>query len=167
MCPLDFLYPGGGFSPVSKILNATPIFNISKLIESCQKVFLFLLSIYSACLIDVGISIPHLCVDFLVRKLTLEIIISQFLSVNGTHQAKAVSSCMLRAVIYSATSIGLDSFKSLSDIQVVVPSFHFTRNFHPTVVCRIERLPLLETIHLFFFSAALLSLEWSKMPSSD
>ena len=167
MCPLDFLYPGGGVSPVSKILNATPIFNISKFIESCQKVFLFLLSIYSACLIDMGISIPYLCVSFLVRKLTLEIILSQFMSVNGTHQKNSGSYCMIRAVTYSATSIGLDYFKSLSDIQVVVQSFHFTRNFHPTVIWCIERLPRLEKIHLFFFSTALLSLEWSKMPSSD
>ena len=156
MCPLDFLYYGGGFSPVSKILNETPIFYISKLIAYFQKVFLFLLSISSACLIYMGISIPYLCSAFLV-----------LLSLNGTHQAKSGSSCMLRAVTYSETSIVLDSFKSLSDIQVVVPYFHFTRNFHPTVVFRIERLPRLEKIHLFFFSTALLSLEWSKMPSSD
>ena len=159
MCPLDFLYPGGGVYPVSKILNSTPIFDISKLIASFQKVFLFLLSVSSACLIAVGISILYLCVAFLVRKLTLAIIPSRFLSVNGTHQIKAGSSCMLRVVTYSATSIGLDYFKYLSDIQVVVPSFHFTRNFHPTVFFHIERIPRLETIHLFFFSTALLSLE--------
>ena len=137
MCPLDFLYPGGVVSPVSKILNATPIFYISKFIASYQKVFLVLLSISSACLIDVGISIPYLCAAFLVWKLTLARILSHFLSVNGTHQAKSGSSYMLQAVTYSATSIGLDYFKSLSDIQVVVPSFHFTRNFYPTLLCRI------------------------------
>ena len=83
---------------MSNILNATPIFDISKFIGSFQKVFLFLLSISSACLIDVGISIPYLCVAFLVHKLTLEIILSRFLSVNGNCQTKAGSYCMLRAV---------------------------------------------------------------------
>ena len=167
MCPLDFLYPWSGVSTVSKILNETPIFDISILIASCQKVLLFLLSISSACLIDVVISITYLCIALLVRNLTLVIILSRFLSVNGAHQTKAGLSCMLRAVTYSETSIALDSFKSMSDIQVVVPYFHFTRNSHPTVVCRIERLPRLETIRFFFFSTALLSLELSKMPSSD
>ena len=132
MCPLDFLYPGGEVSPVSKILNATLIFYISKLITSCQNVFLFILSISSACLIEVGIPITYLCVAFLVRKLTLEITLSHFLSVNGTHKKRVGSSCILRDVTYSETSIRLDYFKSLSDIQVVVPSFHFTRNFHIT-----------------------------------
>ena len=42
MCPLDLVKPGGGFSPLFKILNATTKFDISNLMASCHKVFLFL-----------------------------------------------------------------------------------------------------------------------------
>ena len=37
MCQLDFLYPRGGVSPRSSILNAMPMFDISKFIAYCQK----------------------------------------------------------------------------------------------------------------------------------
>ena len=42
MCPLDLVKPGGGFSPRSKILNATSTFDISNLMASYHKVFLSL-----------------------------------------------------------------------------------------------------------------------------
>ena len=74
ICPLDFFYPGGGVSPCSRILNAMLMFDVSKLIASCQKVFWFLLLISSEFSTEVGIHMPYLCVDFLKRELTAAII---------------------------------------------------------------------------------------------
>ena len=109
MCPLDLVNPGGGFSPLSKILNATPTFDISNLMASCHKVFLFLLSISSACFTDVGISMPHLCVDFLTRELMLGMIVALFLGVQGTNNEKGGLFWMPLDVTYIATSTGFVS----------------------------------------------------------
>ena len=134
ICPLDVVNPGGGLSPLSNILNATPMFDISNRMASYHKVCLFLLSISSACFTYVGISMPYVCVDFLSIELILAIIVSFFLKVQGTYHAKVGSSWMPLAVAYTAMSTGFDSLKSLSGDQVIVPSFHLTRNFQPTAV---------------------------------
>ena len=159
MCPLDFLYPGGGVYPRSRILNAMPMFDISKWMASCQKVFWFLMTISTACSTEVGISMPYLCFAFLTRELTAATILSRFRRVKVTHQAKSGSSSMLQALIYSSTSIGFDSLISLRYVQVTVPYFYFTWNFHPAVVFRMDRLPHLVKIHWSFFYTDQLSLE--------
>ena len=159
MCPLDLVNPGGGFYPGPNILNATPMFDISNLMASCQKVFLFLLSMILAYSTDMGISMPYFCVAFLTLVLVLAIIESLFLSVQGTHYANVGSSCMPLAVAYTAISTGLDTLKSLRGTHVIVQPFHLTRNFYPTVVCLLGRHPLLNVIHWFSLLTALPSLE--------
>ena len=94
--------------------------------------------------------------------------------VKYTHQAKTGSSWIPSDIKYSSISIGIDYFRYFRDIQLMVPSFHFTWNFHPAVVCRLEQLPRLETIHLDFFSTArlsfgcyrILSMIWRWYPSA-
>ena len=60
--------------------------------------------------------------------------------------------------------IGFDSLRSFRDVQVIVLSFHFIWNFQPTVVCRMDCLTSLETIHRSFFSSASLSFELFCIP---
>ena len=68
--PLDLEHPERELSPGSKILDATSMFDISNLIVSIHKVFLYLLSICSVCFTDVGIAMPYVCDDFLTEEST-------------------------------------------------------------------------------------------------
>ena len=127
--------------------------------ESIQRVLPFSLSSRLQCAIEVGISIPNLCIAFQTRKLTAEMILSLFLKVYGTHQAKAGSSSIFLALTYSATSTGLDSFRSFNGTHVWGPYFQSHKNFRPMVVLRCTRLPKFVTNHISFFLAAPLSFE--------
>ena len=91
-------------------------------------------SICLACLIEVGTSIPNLCIFLDCRAFILAMIMSRFLKVCGTHHANAGSSSMPLALSKSATSIGFDYLIKLSGTHCFVPSFHRISKFQPTVV---------------------------------
>ena len=133
-CPEALVQPGGAFSPSPSISKAMPTLDISFFVASAQKVLPFFLSKRRASSIVRGTSMPYLCVRFLTRELTADMITSRFLRVYGTHHAKAGSSSMFLAVTYSATSIGFDSLSTFNGIHCFVPSFHLIRNCQPTVV---------------------------------
>ena len=71
-----------------------------------------------------------------LRVFSLKTLRSRRLMNFGTHHAKAGSCTILLAMAYSATSMGLDSLRSLSGIQCDPPSFHSTNKDHPFVVHR-------------------------------
>ena len=76
MCPLEFLYPGGGVSLGSTILNTVPILYIYKAIEYCQNLLTLFLSILFACSTELGISMPYLWEHLRTRELTAAMILS-------------------------------------------------------------------------------------------
>ncbi len=125
--------PGGAVAPSSKILKAGRTCFISLAIAAAQKVVPVSLSISKAPFIFLGNSIPNLKSFFRCLNLMLETILSRFLRVNGTHQAKASSLSSLFVTAYSDTSNGLLSFKFRSVSHVVVTSFHLTLRYHPLV----------------------------------
>ena len=147
------------------IVNAIPRFFISFKMASVQKVFPFFWSIHIACVIDVGISIPYLCEHFLTREDTADTMTSLFRKVYGTHQAKSGSSWIPRAVTYSATSTGFDSFKYLSLTHCLVPFFHLIWSAHPTVVLRCVRLPCFVLKYFPDIGTAVPSRLWSRIAS--
>ena len=64
---------------------------------------------------------------------TLEIMWFLFLITCETHQLNAGSPAIRFATAYSATSIGLEDFRSFSFSQLVDPSFHKIRSCQPLV----------------------------------
>ena len=85
---------------------------------------------------------PNLCVVCQYRLLTFEMIRLFLRILRGTHHLKAGSSTIRLATTYSTTSIGMDSFKSLSFIQLVETYFHSTNNSQPQVVIFGDSFPL-------------------------
>ena len=107
---------------------------ISFMSASHQRVFLFSLSKSKASLMVFRTWIPNLWVVFWYYLLAAAMIHCHFCSTSLVHQAKAGSSWMPRAVAYSATSMGYDSFISLNFSQDMDLSFYWTQSIHPLVV---------------------------------
>ena len=134
--------------------KATFRFSISLLMASLQKWLPFLSSIRRASATLFGTSMPYLCDIFRTRALTEAMILSRRRRVYGTHQQKAGSRSMLRDTANSATSTGLDSLSMFKGIHSSSPIFHCTNNFHPAVVRRIRRVPLLVVMYISALSKA-------------
>ena len=69
-CPDSLVYPAGAVFPSSRISNTTPMLYISISSASFQRLFPFFLSSSKACSTLVGISMPYLCVVFLILFLS-------------------------------------------------------------------------------------------------
>jgi len=119
---------------------------ISFFSASLQKVVPVSSSILSARLTVFGNSSPNF--SFFLRyrvDLVALMIRSHFLSVYGTHQAKAGSCTSLFTTAYSATWTGCEFRRSFSASQLVDPSFQCRQSCHPLVVFLGHHLPCLLT----------------------
>ena len=131
---------GNLLAVLSQASNAGRTLRISLQIASHHNVFPFSASRALASAPIFGILIPNLCVFTQYFDLTFAIM--RFLYPQGTHQAKAGSSAILDATVYSATWTGYASFISLRATQVVLPSFCLMRSSHPWVVSFLHLMPL-------------------------
>ena len=89
-----------------------------------------------------GIFMPYLWVVFRYIEVTFEIIVSMFISTQGTYQKNHGSFSRPLALTNSVTSIWLDSFKSFNGSHESEPLVHATLNFHPLVAFSHLRLSL-------------------------
>ena len=128
-------------SSSSLSLNATATSRISLLMASCHTESPLMRSNSKAWRVLRGTRMPYLVEGNLTRLCTAEMIWSLFLSVCGTHHAKAGSLSSLLALAYSATLTGIVSLMSTSGIQEVDRSSHSILRSHPLVVLRRCRLP--------------------------
>ena len=115
---------------------------------SFQTLFPFFLSSSKACSTLVGISIPYLCVVFLILFLSAARMTCLFYRVWGTHHSNAGSLSIPLALAYSATSTRCDSFISASLIQDSDLSFHLMSSSQPFVVFLMWCLPFLVWTYL-------------------
>ena len=133
-CPVISWYPINSFGSPSCSSKATIRFFISSWMASIHNVFPLFLSISFASPMLLGTRIPYLCVRCQYFDFNFLMILVLFLRVYGTHHAKAGSSVNPLFAAYSASSMGYESFRSLSAIQSVDPSFHWAHNSQPRVV---------------------------------
>ena len=133
-CLLDFVYPTWRCSSYSSISTTTLTSLFYMVSASIHRVVpLYLLS-QAQSATEVGILIPNLCVAFWMHQLTAEIFLSKFHRTNVTHQAKAGSSEIFRAVTNSATSTGFDYFKNFNVTHSCKAIFPVEKEF-PTNCC--------------------------------
>ena len=127
--------------------KATLTFFISFLIASCHNVLPSIQSSSNASLTVLGFLMPNLWEVSQYLDFTLDIILLVCLRVKGTQHANVGLASILLFTAYSANLIGCNTFMSFKDTQLVVPSFHITRMFHPLVVFGLCLLPLLYVIN--------------------
>ena len=140
-------------------------FFISFSMASHQKVVPVSSSICSASSTLLGIRIPNLCIVFQYLLFTFDISLSRFLRVCLTHHENADSSSIPLCIAYSTTSIGLDAFISLREIQEHNLSFYLINSFQPLVVFLGILFPSQLKIKPSFLSIAVWSLAWSMISS--
>ena len=133
-CPVISLNPGSCVISPSCSWNAILLFIISRSIVSIQGVLSLSLSMDLDSSQVFGTRIPYLCVLYQYLDFNFDIILCRFLSVYGIHQANASCSSILFITAYPASSIGYESFKSLSETQSDDPSYYRTQISHPLVV---------------------------------
>ena len=112
------------------------MFSISFAIASAQRVFQFFLSSFSASFIELGTSIPNLCVrlrylGFLFR--TKDMMQSCFFNTCITHQLNAGSWLIPLSCAYSAVSIGCGSFIFARFYQEVEQSINWQQSCQPNI----------------------------------
>ena len=139
---------------LSLILKATATPCISSFMASCHTMLLFIQSNSKAWHVFQGTRMLSLVEVNWTSLCIPKMIWSLFVSVYGTHHAKAISLLSILALAYSATSTETASIISTSWIQEVDQSSHSILRSYPLVVFQQYRLPSLLVMKALFFGMA-------------
>jgi hypothetical protein len=144
-----------------RISKATHTLFISLARASCQRVFPLFWSMSIACLTEVGTSMPYLWLVLQTLEFTAKIMISLFFKTWWTHHAKVGSSPMLQVITYLVTCTGLDYFEIFNSIHWCMLLAHWTRNFQPWIIWRIQLVSVFVMKYLLAILVASPELLWS------
>ena len=115
----------------SSAFHATLTFDIYLFTAFHQKSVPTILSISRSSFTSMGSLIPNLCVVRQYLSLISDINLLGLRTIRNNRHLNAGSSTIRFATAYSATSMGLDYFKSFRSIHLVCPSLHLTSSFQP------------------------------------